>query len=443
MAAARNPRGPAGRHDRRPGAPRRSSRGATGTRDQSAHVQSAQSAIRRRHDSERSVPAAVNGAISALLGSAIGIAVLGSVALVSWVLAAGRSSVGAMLDFVGYTWLAGHLAPVQTEFGLVWAPPLVLTAACFGLAARVARLSVRRSGLGDGADLIRMVAAAGLVYGVIGLLVAAVTATTAAAVPEWAAFAGCAVVGAAGVWLGAAGAGGMLRSWTSRIPTYLRSDLRAGVRAMSLLLIAGGVLVIASLVLHGGAAAAALASLRAGITGTIVVLLLAVIYLPTVAIWAVGYSAAVPVSLGTDAAVAPWGDTGAAALPALPLFAAVPTAASWLLVLVLLPVAAGAYAAIVRDGPRPASAWRRLAGLARLAGGCALMALLAGLLAQISLAGRLSQMGPNPLLLSGAIGLLVFVGAYLGDIGARVRSRRQVAAASATTPDRGLVGVDS
>ena len=141
--------------------------------------------------------------------------------------------------------------------------------------------------------------------------------------------------------------------------------------------------------------------------------------------------------------MAPWGDTGAAALPALPLFAAVPTAASWLLVLVLLPVAAGAYAAIVRDGPRPASAWRRLAGLARLAGGCALMALLAGLLAQISLAGRLSQMGPNPLLLSGAIGLLVFVGAYLGDIGARVRSRRQVAAASATTPDRGLVGVDS
>jgi hypothetical protein len=400
-------------------------------------------AVSRRHESERSVPAAINGAISALLGSAVGLTVLAAVALVSWVLAAGRSSVGAMLDFVGYTWLAGHLAPVQTELGLVWAPPLILTAACFWLASRVARLSVRRSGLGDGADLVRMVVAAGLIYGVIGLLVAAVTATSGAAVPEWAAFLGCAAVGGAGVWFGAAGAGGMLHGWTSRIPAYLRTDLRSAGRAMALLLVAAALVVIGSLVLHGGAAADMLASLRAGAAGTVVVLLLSLIYLPTVAVWAVGYSASVPVSLGADAAVAPWGDSGTGTLPALPLFAAVPTGPpNWLLALAVLPVAAGAYAAIVREGPRPSSMLRRLGGVARLAGLCALLALVAGQLAHISLGGRLAPLGPNPLLLSGAVGLLVFVGACLGDAAVGVRSP-QPATDEVTTPDRGLVGVDS
>ena len=413
-------------------------------RDQADHVQSAHSGSRRRHDSERSVPAAVNGAISALLGTAIGIVALGSVALVSWVLAAGRSSVGAMLDFVGYTWLAGHLAPVQTELGMVWAPSLILTAAFFWLAARVARQSVRRGGLGDGSDLIRMGAAGALVYGVCGLLVAAVTATSAASVPEWAAFAGCAVVGGAGVWVGAAGASGLLRSWTPRLPGYLRSDLRAAVRAMSLLLIAAVVLVTVALVLHLGVAGGALASLRAGATGTVVVVALSLLYLPTVAVWAVGYSAAVPVSLGTGTSVAPWVVMGEPTLPALPLFAAVPTGGSgWWLALALLPVAAGGYAAIVSDRSAPTSGWRRLGSRARLAGICALFALVLGQLAHISLGGRLSGMGPNPLLLSGSIAVLVFVGSCLADVGLRIRSRRVVAASGVSTPDRGLVGVDS
>lgn len=193
-----------------------------------------------------------------------------------------------------------------------------------------------------------------------------------------------------------------------------------------------------------GVASGALASLRAGATGTVVVVALSLLYLPTVAVWAVGYSAAVPVCLGTGTSVAPWVVMGEPTLPALPLFAAVPTGGSgWWLALALLPVAAGGYAAIVSDRSAPTSGWRRLGSRARLAGICALFALVFGQLTHISLGGRLSGMGPNPLLLSGSIAVLVFVGSCLADVGLRIRSRRVVAASGVSTPDRGLVGVDS
>ncbi len=399
------------------------------------------STTRRRHDSERTLPSAINGALAALFSCIVGVAAVGALALVGWIAAAGHSSINALLEFVGYAWLAGHLAPVATAAGTLWFPPLLLTAAFVVLASRFGRAAVRRGGIETRGDLVRLVGAGAFVSGVFAVLVAALTATAAASVPEWAAFLGVAVVVGVGLTIGAASASGLVVG--TRLPSWLRADLWAGLRGVVALAGGGALIVVASAVAHIDTLTESFASLQPGLVGTVILGLLCLLYLPTAGLWAAGLASGVPVGLGGDDQLSMFGDTSAT-LPGLPLFAAVPAAVpGWIPALLLMPIAVGAVVGYLRCAtPLPllavSSLWFRLrVGL--------VTGVLAGLAVALTggeLMGRLTGLGPNPLLFAAAVAGLTFLGFELLDLWRHLSARR-ASPRKAQVAARDLVSADS
>ena len=398
------------------------------------------STTRRRHDSERTLPSAINGALAALFSCIVGVAAVGALALVGWIAAAGHSSINALLEFVGYAWLAGHLAPVATAAGTLWfpaAPDRRIRGAGLSLQPRRGPSrrdrDPRRSRSSRRRRRLRQRRFA--------VLVAALTATAAASVPEWAAFLGVAVVVGVGLTIGAASASGLVVG--TRLPSWLRADLWAGLQGVVALAGGGALIVVASAVAHIDTLTESFASLQPGLVGTVIPGCCACSTCPRPGLWAAGLASGVPVGLGGDDQLSMFGDTSAT-LPGLPLFAAVPAAVpGWIPALLLMPIAVGAVVGYLRCAtPLPlltlSSLWFRLrVGL--------VTGVLAGLAVALTggeLMGRLTGLGPNPLLFAAAVAGLTFLGFELLDLWRHLSARR-ASPRKAQVAARDLVSADS
>jgi hypothetical protein len=172
-------------------------------------------------------------------------------------------------------------------------------------------------------------------------------------------------------------------------------------------------------VLRGGEVVALFEAARIDVLGGIVITLGQLAYLPTLVVWAASWLAGPGFAVGAGTAVSPAG-TQLGVVPGIPVFGLLPENGSiWMLIVVLLPIAAGAFAGwVVRSrlvwegtplgiAPRAVIAF----GIAVLTAG---VAALAAVLAGGSIGpGRLAEAGPAVLPFALALGGEVLLGAAI------------------------------
>jgi hypothetical protein len=375
------------------------------------------------------------GAIAAFQAAAASLVVVLVPVVLTWVVTGGGAA--SWLDVVRLAaafWLlaqhtglavdGGHLALVP----LGMAPVPLLACAYAGarlarsldpLAERIAAGSSRATPAPAPRNALITMA---ITHGMLGVLAGALAVTDLARPVLWQAFAGPAVVGLAGSWLGSLGYvhGGpreavavaldALPSWAHRYRGPVAATLAAqlGAAALALLVAIG----------FGAARVAGLyQALGGGLLGVLMITLLQLLLLPNVVVWAAAALAGPGFSIGTGTGVSPLTST-LGPLPALPLLGALPDPGpmpGYALAVLVAPVIAGAVGGsrLLRLPPVPGrfGAVRDVVVLAALAGG--LFGVLSWLSGGPAGPGRLADTGPAPHLAAAAFAVEVALGAAL------------------------------
>ncbi|GIH41980.1 hypothetical protein Mco01_49800 [Microbispora corallina] len=404
-------------------------------------------------------PLPVSGMLAAVATLGVGLAVLTTLTLVGWI-AAPRTPLGEGLAGVFRTacqlWLAAHHAGFAIPGGRVGLLPLglmVLPGTLLYRAglwmARDADLRVRmpaRLPKGTPRDVenarrraqLVLVAQAGISLAAPYALLAGVIALVArnevtqpfigealASHLVLAFVAGSvATVRTIGPW----------RSMLRLLPERPRSVVVGTAAALSLLLVAGAVLVVVAVVLNFGEIQELSGMLSPGLVGGLLLLLVECLYLCNAVIWGMAYISGPGFAVGTGTLVAPTG-VKLSAVPTLPLLGALPSpgpSPTWVMAVIAVPFAAGAVAGVLvaRIAPTPtieaAPLWGFVCGLCSGAAAGVLAALSGGPLG----GARLSAVGPSPweVALSVALEVGVAAGISAGIANWWLISRRPAAA---------------
>ncbi|MBO0981900.1 DUF6350 family protein [Microbacterium sp. SD291] len=385
---------------------------------------------------------ALLAAIDAAIAAAAGLAVLLAPLTLLWTLAFGvTADWGALWPLTGTLWQFGHGVPVEVAVpdDVLRATGIAADAASFTLSVAplaflvFTLLFAARSGARaahSGAWLLGSASGAAA-FGLIGVGVALTARLGAAQVSMLPAIVIPLAVYLAGALCGAVrvawedGDGGVLDrvhdvvdSWGDWGPVPA-----AAVRGAAVALVgvvgASAVSVALMTLLRAGEAVALFEAARVDVLGAVVITLGNLAYLPTMIVWAASWLAGPGFAVGTGTAVSPAG-TQLGVVPGLPILGLLPENSSiWMLVVVLVPIAAGAFAGwTVRSrlvweetplgfAPRAAIS----AGIGVLtAGAAALAAVLAG---GSMGPGRLAEAGPSVLPFSLALGGEVLIGAAI------------------------------
>lgn len=385
---------------------------------------------------------AILAAVDAAIAAAVGLAVLLAPLTLLWTLAFGAAADwGALWPVAGTLWQFGHGVPLQIVIAdeIVAAVGISRDAAQFTLSLTplafliFTLLFAARSGARaarSGAWLLGVVAGSATFA-----LIAAGVALTAHAGAAQSPFA-LAIVLPSAVYLVGALCGAVRYAWSEgdgglidRLHDVvdrrgdwgvLPAEIARGTAAVTVALTGvAGVAVAAAVLLRGGEVVALFEATRVDATGVTVITLGQLAYLPTLLVWAVAWIAGPGVAVGIGTAVSPAG-TQLGVVPGIPMLGLLPENNSiWVLIVVLLPVGAGAFAGwIVRsrlvweDVARPFAP--RLGIAAGIALSSAGIAAIAATLASGSIGpGRLAETGPHPGWMSLAIGIEVLVGASI------------------------------
>jgi hypothetical protein len=198
-----------------------------------------------------------------------------------------------------------------------------------------------------------------------------------------------AFLGAAALATVAGGAGALRGSgravvWWLRLPGVLRLGVTGAAGAISVLLACSAAVVAALLARNHGQAERLVDGLGAGVAGSLLVLLICVLYAPNAVVWAATYLVGPGFAVGSGTSVAVTG-VQLGAVPAVPLLAALPADAGGsriglLLMLGTLALAGTAAGLLVDRSARrqptdPLTTWRELAQVAAATGGFAAVAL--------------------------------------------------------------------
>ncbi|WP_026533177.1 cell division protein PerM [Arthrobacter sp. H41] len=357
-------------------------------------------------------------------------------------------------QLAGQGWLVMHGVPLVLSFpsgtgdgqpvsGLFSVVPLGLTLLPFLLAWRAGRRLARASytdqlwqALLGG---VGMYAAAGAATAYFASNAEATASLVAGAlIPPLSAGLGI-VTGAykeAGAWSRLVGVD--LASWISRSSQHSRwagSYALSVLRSAFLAVVAAGglaaLLLAVTVGIHWAEVAAIYERLDAGIAGSTVLTILQLGFLPNLVLWALSWSSGAGFALGTGSALSPFA-TSVGPLPAFPVLGALPAGdLEYGYAALAVPVVAGLLAGwwFFREGENHLDEWLVLqssrrwltAAVSTLAMGL-LVGLLAGiggavlaLLSRASLGlGRLTDLGPDPLLVGLLLAAEVGVGAIAG-----------------------------
>jgi len=382
---------------------------------------------------------ALLASLDAVLAAAGGIAVVLAPLTLLWVFGVGDPDWGALWPASAAVWHLGHLVPVTITLpdAYLAATGIDPTFATFTLSlaplafAAFTGLFAARSGARAaeaGAGLTGWISGS-LVFAALSAGIALTSGASLVASETWVAillpsliFLVPSLVGAlVGAWrVGDDGPVDALRGWIERMPSAWASVPGLAVRGLAIttlgLVAVGGVVVLAGLIARASQVIGLYQASNADGIGATVIALGQLLYLPTLILWAMSFAAGPGFALGTDTAVTP-AATQVGALPGIPVLGAVPdSTSSWLLLLVLLPVAVGALTGwMLRSrmpqttGPEPLGPRLVLAlSVAALTGG---MGALAAVVSSGSIGpGRLADTGPQPGPLALALGLEVLVG---------------------------------
>ncbi|WOF23993.1 DUF6350 family protein [Microbacterium betulae] len=400
---------------------------------------------------------ALLAAFDALVAAAVGLVVVLAPLTLLWVFAFGVDADWAALwPATARIWQLGALVPVSFAFddaavvalglpadGASFAlslAPLALTVFAVVFAARSARRAVRSGG-----------AATGVVAGIaataaIAAVVLVSSGNALATVEPWQAVVFPALVYGAGAFAGAwteawaEGDGGAIDALRERIdawPSKWRELPSLAVRGAALALAGvvgvGAIAVVVAVLLRADEVIALFERAQVDGLGATAIALAQLAYLPTLIGWAVAWTAGPGFAVGAATAVSPAG-TQLGVVPGIPVLGLLPEQGSpWLLLVLLLPVAAGAAAgwavrsALVAEWeadppetPESADASPREPVSPRIVLAVAI-AVLAGAGAAIVAAvssgaigpGRLETVGAEPGPVALAVGLEVLLGAAI------------------------------
>lgn len=400
---------------------------------------------------------ALLAAFDALVAAAVGLVVVLAPLTLLWAFTFGvDADWSALWPATARVWQLAALVPVSFAFdddtvvalglpadGASFAlslAPLALTAFAAIFAARSARRAVRGGAGATG------VLAGTAVTAAIAAVVLVTSANPLATVEPWQAVVLPALVYGAGAFAGAwteawnEGDGGVVDalrervdSWSSKWRELPSLAVRGAAIALAGIVGAASLAVVVAVLLRADEVIALFERAQVDALGATAVALAQLAYLPTLIGWAVSWIAGPGFAVGTATAVSPAG-TQLGVVPGIPMLGLLPEQGSpWLLLVLLLPVAAGAAAGwavrsalvaeweadppeapeFANDPPRePVSPRIALAAaIAALAGAGA--ALIASLSSGAIGPGRLATVGADPGPVALAVGLEVLLGAAI------------------------------
>lgn len=373
-------------------------------------------------------------------GLAIGLDVVVRTAADVWLLGHGVD-LTVQLDAItaARTGVAGADAPFQLTIALLG---LSLVTVLFG------RRIGRRAALA-GSPVIGL-AAAVVVYGVVGVVAALAAEHPTASASAWQAGLLPAAIMAGGVAIGALADEEVRDALVDRLPSAVSDELlvlagrawRIGVGSVFVVLAAAAVVVAWAIAADYGTIAGLYQTLGAGVDGGIAITVAELVVLPNLVVWAAAWLLGPGFAIGAGSQVTSAG-TLLGPVPGLPLAGALPAEGSPLSALWLALPIFGAFVGAVLvqwgdgrpDASAPAPWWHPLAagaGAGVLAG--AVLGLAAWWSAGAVGPGRLAVVGPDGWAVAGVVAATVAIGAVAGGFAARARAGRSDAAWS--TADR-------
>lgn len=358
----------------------------------------------------------------AVWAAGVGLVAVGALVTLAWaVTGRGDDGLGTPVSAAGVLWLAGNHAAVTVGTATLTLLPLLMLGLAVTLLVLAGRWAVRITSTTSWADTALLVVGGAATYALLGMLVAQASSLAGAEVAPLTALASCGVVALLGLGAGALAGGPLGRTVVDRLPTWARDALIAAGAAAGALAVVVGIVAVVAVVTRWSTVTSLTHQLAPGAGDAVGVLLLSLAYLPNLLVWVLSYVAGPGFAVGGGTGVDPFSQTGGL-LPVVPLLGAVPDQAPAAgPLLLLLPVAAGAVAALVlrkrRSLPLREEAVALIAGAGAVALGAVVLASLAGgALGD----GRLEHLGP-PALASGlALGGLVAAGSLLVSLGSHV-----------------------
>lgn len=385
---------------------------------------------------------ALLAAVDAAIAAAVGLAALLAPLTLLWTLAFGATGDwGALWPTAGTLWQFGHGVPIDITIadGMLVAAGVPPEAATFALSVTplaflfftlffAARSGVRAARAGV---WMLGVAAGTIGFASIATAVALTSQLDAATTPFW-----LAIVLPTVIYLVGALSGAVWFAWregdegpVDRLHDLVDSlgdwspvpgeAVRGAAAAMVAVVGAAALAVAVSVLLRGGSVVALFQSARVDVLGATVLTLGALAYLPTAVVWAASWLSGAGFAVGAGTAVSPAG-TQLGVVPGIPIFGLLPEVGSfWMLIVVLVPVGAGAFAGwLVRSRLVWEGTGRGLAPRAAIAVGIAGLSAgvvaLAALFASGSIGpGRMAVAGPQPGMFALAIGIEVLIGAAI------------------------------
>ncbi len=378
-------------------------------------------------------PLWARGAFAAAWSTAVGLAVLLVVSLIVWAAdSQSTASAGGAMRFAAVLWVAAHRTPLQVPDGTIAIAPLGLTVLLALLLARATAIVARTTGCEDLGSVAAVVASVTAPYAVIAAILATVAQSGGLRPITGAAFVTGAMFAAVAATAGALRGSGLTHAAWDRLPLELKSGLRVAGRAGGVLLAGATVVTIVTLLAHTGAMSKTLNGYGSG-PGKFAVVVISLLLVPNAVLFGASYLTGAGFAAGSGASVTVAG-SHAGAVPALPVFAAVPHArAPWpvLAVAIMIMLASGVIAGWPSAVNRPTvrEQLRTIAiAAAILLVGAAIVGALAGGPAG---PGRLAAVGPSPWQFAVAatveisvVGLIVIAGhAWIDQARAMLRGR--------------------
>ncbi len=354
----------------------------------------------------------VVGAVDGVLGVALPFAVLAALAVLAWAALARPDAWPPAVSSAADAWFIGHGVGVRFT---VQGASFTVTTAALGPALITALCALRA---GRRAAATRAPAAAWVAQLVATAAAAAVLlhlGTSSAAVPvAWQAILLPVVV------VGFASLVGLRAARPGAPP--LPDGIRAGLIAVLLVLAAAALALTVLLFARFADIVALDEALDAGPVGGLVLTCMQILAVPTLVVWAASWLLGAGVGLGTGSVTGPFvGQAGP--LPALPVLGAVPVDPPvWAAAVLLVPVLAGFFAAVLvrRGGARTGAV--QLGLIAGLAAAVVLGGLAAASAGSAG-PGRFVAVGPDALLVAGLAAGLVGLPALVGAAVVRPRVR--------------------
>lgn len=269
----------------------------------------------------------VTSLTSALWTNALGLLFPALAVVVVWMLTPQQNGLGAdlgsALKFSSALWVASHLTPIITSSGSLSLFPLVLVALPAYLLTRSSRKAARELEIADTREAMLLTLGVALAHSVVVTLVSALISSESLRFRPLQTLGVSLVIALCVVGIAVFKESGAWEDLRDVVPEWLRAGVLGSAVSLMILLALSGVLLVTLVVVHRTDIAAVSNSLGNDVFSQVLVLLLSLMYVPTIWGWTLSAMTGAGTHVGAGAVLALGAGTPSA-LPPFPLLAALP-----------------------------------------------------------------------------------------------------------------------